>query len=102
MKALRFSSSLPQYALLKALGSRSKRLFYKGPLATVRLADVTEPELPAPDWVKIKTSVCGFCGSDFNLVFLRESLTASPFISYPCTLGHELSGEVVEVGSGVR
>jgi len=45
--------------------------------------------------------MCGFCGTDVNLILLRESPTATPFISFPCTLGHELSGEIVEVGSHV-
>ena len=101
MKALRFSVSVPQYAALMALGRVWRRLYYQGPLATIRLADVPEPELPSDDWLKIKTRVCGFCGSDFNLVFLRDSPTATPFTSFPCTLGHELCGEVVEVGRNV-
>jgi threonine dehydrogenase-like Zn-dependent dehydrogenase len=45
--------------------------------------------------------MCGVCGTDVNLIFLKESLTATPFISFPCTLGHELSGEIVEAGSNV-
>ena len=101
MQALRFFVSVPQYAVLKALGRTGRRLHYQGPLATIRLADVPEPSLPSPDWVKIKTSICGFCGSDLNLILLRESPTATPFTSFPCTLGHEMSGEVIEVGSRV-
>jgi threonine dehydrogenase-like Zn-dependent dehydrogenase len=101
MKALQFSVSVPQYVALKVLGRVSRRLHYGGPLATVRLVDIPEPALPAPDWVKIRTLICGFCGSDINLMLLRDSPTATPFTSFPCTIGHELSGEIVEVGSGV-
>lgn len=101
MQALRFSVSVPQYAALKALGKISRRPYYQGPLATIHLADVPEPSLPSPDWVKIKTSLCGFCGSDLNLILLRESPTATPFTSFPCTLGHEMSGDVVQVGTQV-
>ena len=32
---------------------------------------------------------------------LRDSPTATPFTSFPCTLGHELCGEIIEVGSNV-
>jgi (R,R)-butanediol dehydrogenase/meso-butanediol dehydrogenase/diacetyl reductase len=101
MQALRFSVSVPQYALLKAMGRLSLRPYYQGPMATMRLADVPEPSLPSPDWLKIKTSFCGFCGSDLNLILLRESPTATPFTSFPCTMGHEVSGEVTETGSQV-
>jgi len=101
MKALQFSVSVPQFAALKVLGSINRRLYYDGPLATIRLVDVPEPTLPSSDWVKLRTLTCGVCGTDVNIIFLRESLTATPFISFPCTLGHELSGEIIEVGSNV-
>jgi (R,R)-butanediol dehydrogenase/meso-butanediol dehydrogenase/diacetyl reductase len=101
MKALQFSVSVPKFAALKVLGSINRRLYYDGPLATIRLVDVPEPTLPSSDWVKIRTLMCGVCGTDVNLIFLKESLTATPFISFPCTMGHELSGEIVEVGSNV-
>jgi (R,R)-butanediol dehydrogenase/meso-butanediol dehydrogenase/diacetyl reductase len=102
MKALQFSVSVPQYLALTLLGAINKGLFYSGPLATARLVDMPEPALPSPDWVKVKTLMCGFCGSDLNLILLRESPTASPFSSFPCTMGHEICGEVAEVGSGVQ
>jgi (R,R)-butanediol dehydrogenase/meso-butanediol dehydrogenase/diacetyl reductase len=102
MKALQFSVSVPQFAALKVLGSISKRSYYHGPLATIRLVDVPEPQLPSADWVKIRTHICGFCGSDINLIMLRDSPTATPFTSFPCTLGHELCGEIVDIGSNVE
>jgi len=101
MKALQFSVSVPQFAALKVLGAVRRQLYYQGPLATVRLLEVPEPDLPSPEWVKIKTRACGFCGSDTNLILLKDSPSASPFTSFPCTLGHEFCGEVVEVGSAV-
>lgn len=101
MKALQFSVTVPQFVALKVLGLVSKKLYYEGPLATARLVDVPEPSLPSPEWVKIKNYLCGFCASDLNLILLRDSPTASPFTSFPCTMGHEISGEVVETGSAV-
>jgi len=100
MKALRFSVSVPQYTALKAVG-RLRRLYYAGRLATIRLVEIPEPALPSADWVKIKTLLCGLCGTDMNLIFLRDSPTATPFTSFPCTLGHEICGEVTEVGDNV-
>jgi threonine dehydrogenase-like Zn-dependent dehydrogenase len=101
MKALQFSVSIPQYAALKILGSVNRRLYYRGPLATVKCVDVPEPELPSPQWVKIRTLLCGVCASDLNLLFLRDSPTASPFTSFPCILGHEICGEITAVGPDV-
>ncbi len=101
MQALVFNMTLPQAAILKGLSLARKDLFFDGPLATVRLREVPEPGLPSPDWVKIRTVACGFCGSDLNLILLRESLTASPFSSFPCVMGHEMCGIVAETGAGV-
>jgi (R,R)-butanediol dehydrogenase / meso-butanediol dehydrogenase / diacetyl reductase len=102
MKALQFSVSTAKFLVLKPLGAFFPFLFYKGPLATVKLVDRPEPVLPGPDWVKLRTLLCGFCGSDQSLIFLRDSPTASPFTSFPCILGHELCGEVVEIGAKVE
>jgi len=102
MKALQFSVNVPQWLALKALGPLNRRLFYQGPLATIKLAERPEPELPSPRWVKVKTLMCGFCASDLNLIFLKDSPTASPFTSFPCVLGHEVCGEIVEIGSAVQ
>ena len=101
MKALQFSASAAKFLVLKPLGALFPSLFYKGPLATVKFVDIPEPALPGPNWVKLRTLMCGFCGSDQSLIFLKDSPTASPFTSFPCVLGHELCGEIVEVGKGV-
>ena len=72
-------------------------------LATVPmdLRDIPDPALPADDWVIIKTNLCGICGSDAKQVFMDgdgdSSMTA--MISFPQVLGHEVIGEIVEVGS---
>jgi (R,R)-butanediol dehydrogenase/meso-butanediol dehydrogenase/diacetyl reductase len=101
MKALQFSVSVPQWLALKCLGFVSRKSFYTGLLATVKLADLSEPELPTPEWVKIETLMCGLCASDMSLIFLKESTTASPFTSFPCVIGHEVCGRVAETGSKV-
>jgi (R,R)-butanediol dehydrogenase/meso-butanediol dehydrogenase/diacetyl reductase len=102
MKALQFNVNVPQFLILQVLRPISGSFCYRGPLATVKLVDIPEPTLPSPQWVKIKTKLCGVCGSDINLIFLKDSPTASPFTSFPCVPGHELCGEIVETGSEVE
>ncbi len=72
----------------------------------VRVEEVADPVV-APGTVKVKVKWCGICGSD-----LHEFLGGPIFIpadkphplsgeKAPVVLGHEFSGEVVEVGPGV-
>jgi (R,R)-butanediol dehydrogenase/meso-butanediol dehydrogenase/diacetyl reductase len=74
----------------------------------VRLEDVPEPPKPGPKEVKIKVHWCGICGSDLHEydagpIFIPATaphpLTG---VQAPLILGHEFSGEVVEVGSKVE
>lgn len=53
---------------------------------------------PGPGEVVIKNMVCGVCGTDVH-IFHGEPGSAD--VTPPVVLGHEYSGEVVEVGEGV-
>lgn len=101
MKALLFNVNIPLFAAVQALRPLSERVCYDGPFSTIRLVDHPEPRLPSEEWVKIRTELCGFCGSDLNLIMLKDSPTASPFTSFPCVPGHEVCGAVVEAGARV-
>ena len=101
MKALFFNITVPNYLALQVLGRISRKYYFEGPFATVSLKAVPEPKLPNQEWVKIRVRLCGFCGSDLNLLMVRDSPMASPFTSFPCIFGHELCGDVVETGRGV-
>lgn len=59
------------------------------------ITEVEEPTLPAGDWVKARVRVAGICGTD-----LRHWQKPDPHLSC-CIMGHELAGEVVEVGDDV-
>lgn len=72
----------------------------------VRVEEIQEPKV-IPGTVKIKVKWCGICGSD-----LHEYLGGPIFIpvgqahplsgnTAPVVLGHEFSGEVVEIGENV-
>ena len=101
MKALHLKLDPLRFVILNALRPLSRKFFYRGPFSTVELVDIPEPALPSPEWVKIKTRLCGVCGSDINLMFMNDSPTAMPFTSFPCVPGHEFCGNVVEVGRDV-
>jgi (R,R)-butanediol dehydrogenase/meso-butanediol dehydrogenase/diacetyl reductase len=102
MKALLLNLDPLRFAVHQVLRPISAKFCYTGPFSTLRLADIPEPELPSPEWVKIKIRLCGVCGSDINLIFMKDSPTAMPFTSFPCVPGHELCGDVVETGRDVR
>ncbi len=102
MKALQFNVNVPKFLIIQALRLISGSFCYRGPFSTIKLVNRPEPKLPSPEWVKIKTKLCGVCGSDMNLIFLKDSPTASPFSSFPCVPGHEICGEIVETGREVK
>lgn len=54
--------------------------------------DVQRPQLRA-GWVLIRPRLVGICGSD-----LHAYAGPQPFVSYPFIPGHEMVGEIVEVG----
>jgi L-iditol 2-dehydrogenase len=58
----------------------------------VRLEDLPRPQI-GPGEILMRTEVCGICGSDV-LEWYRIKRA-------PLVLGHEIAGEVVEVGEGV-
>jgi (R,R)-butanediol dehydrogenase/meso-butanediol dehydrogenase/diacetyl reductase len=69
-----------------------KKAVYHG-IRDVRVEDVEEPR-PGPGEVKVRVTYCGICGSDLH-EYLHGPFPLSPF-------GHEVVGEVVEVGDGVE
>jgi len=58
-------------------------------------SDVTVPEVK-PNQIKIKMKRIGVCGSDIHVNHGKH-----PYTSYPVVQGHEVSAEVVEIGSEV-
>ncbi|MFI5398385.1 MAG: zinc-binding dehydrogenase [Candidatus Binatia bacterium] len=103
MLALVFENSLPRQAITRVLSAVSPRAFV-GPLAPIRLKEIPEPRLLGPDWVVIKTDLCGLCGSDYKQVFLNGA-TDNPMtamVSFPHVLGHEVVGRIERIGPAVR
>lgn len=71
-----------------------KALRFYAPL-DLRLEDVEEPT-PAADEIKIRVRNCSTCGTD---VKIRKN--GHPNLSPPRILGHEIAGEIVEIGADV-
>jgi L-iditol 2-dehydrogenase len=101
MKALTFNYSIPKYLLTGVLAPRwPDVIFSSWSLTGVR--EVPEPPLLGPHWVKIKPRLAGLCGSDMSIIRCHESLTLQPFASFPFIFGHEVCGEIAEVGNAVK
>jgi len=100
MRAVTFDVSVPRFLLARALG-RFTRAATLGWMSGLRLGSVSDPELPSADWVKVKVSLCGVCGSDLGNLSYTSSPAMEPFGSFPAVLGHEIVGVVDAVGSGV-
>ncbi len=90
-------------AATRVLGAFSPRAFV-GALAPIRLRELPDPELPADDWVVLRTRLCGICGSDAKQVFMDGGIDnpMTALISFPQVLGHEVVGEVERVGPAVE
>ncbi len=98
MKGVVADISIPRYLATRAAGMLWQPAFWSA-LAPIRLTDLPEPRLPAPDWVKVKVAIGGVCGSDLHLLLLEASPSASVYASMPFVVGHENVGTVVESGS---
>lgn len=59
-----------------------------------READIQKP---GPDQVLVKIKKIGICGSDIHVYHGTH-----PYTSYPVTQGHEVSGQIVELGEYVK
>lgn len=103
MKALVFENNMPRTVATKLLGAINPR-FYVSSLAPMELKEIPDPRLPRPDWVTIRTALCGLCGSDYKQVFLkgRYDNPMTALISFPQVLGHEVVGCIESVGPDVK
>jgi (R,R)-butanediol dehydrogenase/meso-butanediol dehydrogenase/diacetyl reductase len=73
---------------------KAVRLYAAG---DVRFEEIAAPGKAKRGWVRIKTTAAGICGSD-----LHNYRTGQWISRTPSTPGHELTGEVMEVGEGVE
>jgi threonine dehydrogenase-like Zn-dependent dehydrogenase len=103
VRALVVEAGKARLATTKLLSLLTPRAFV-GPTAPIRLREIADPGFPAPDWVVLRTQLCGLCGSDYKQVFLngRMDNPMTALISFPQVLGHEVVGRIDRAGPGVR
>src|SRR5438045_768592 len=88
--ALQYVRALPAFAGVKAAGGRPD--VATSALSMLKLGDVPEPALPAPDWIRVMPSLSGICGSDLAAISGHISRYLDPLTSYPFVPGHEVVG----------
>ena len=71
------------------------RAALKTPDGRFEVREIDPPELPARDWVRVRVRVAGICGTD-----LRHWEKHEPELACH-VMGHEMAGEVVEIGPDV-
>ncbi len=87
----------------KILG-RFWRGAYFSSFAPFQVQNLPRQPLPAANWVRVRNVLAGICGSDLHLIFVDGDFNIAPAAipghtrSYP---GHEVVGEVIEVGDEV-
>jgi threonine dehydrogenase-like Zn-dependent dehydrogenase len=88
VKALQIDRSVLRFAAARLAGALTPGAGATyGPLD---LDDVDPPELPGPDWVRLRPRLAGICGSDLSTVDGTASRYFEPIVSFPFTPGHEV------------
>jgi threonine dehydrogenase-like Zn-dependent dehydrogenase len=66
----------------------------------IKIVDKSIPK-PGPRQVIVKVNACGICGSDVHMAQAQPDgyIYYPGLTAFPCTLGHELSGVVVEAAA---
>jgi len=95
----------PRRVILTQLLGRFWQGAYFSSFAPLQVQNLPRQPLPAPNWVRVRNHLAGVCGSDLHLVYADGDFRIAPAAlpshkhSYP---GHEVVGEVIEVGVGVQ
>ncbi|GAB4567686.1 MAG: zinc-binding dehydrogenase [Anaerolineae bacterium] len=103
MHTLYVELTIPRVLATRAL-ARLWRGAYFSRVSPLQEAQTPTPPLPSPHSVRVRNRLSLICGSDLHLAFAEGDLRVAPGIlpgNQRIYLGHELCGEVVEVGPAV-
>ncbi|MGH9086654.1 MAG: zinc-dependent alcohol dehydrogenase, partial [Acidimicrobiales bacterium] len=97
MRALVFERNVARFAAARLAASLgSGRGAAVGPL---RLVDTEAPDLPGPEWRRVRPLLSGICGSDLATLDGRSSRYFEHLVSFPFVPGHEVVGIVEGAGT---
>ena len=105
MKSVYFEKDIPRILISKFAARNFKGLLYTGLNAVKYDKNLPDPPLPSDDWVRVKNTACGLCGTDVSF-FKATASTNSALEPIPGSkrtfLGHENVGTVTELGAAVK
>ena len=95
----------PKRVILTNLLGRFWRGAYFSSFSPLRVQNSPRQPLPATGWVRVRNRLAGICGSDLHLIYADGDLRVAPAALPGHTttyLGHEVVGEVIEIGDDVQ
>jgi threonine dehydrogenase-like Zn-dependent dehydrogenase len=93
--------SVPRYLTVRTIGRRFRRIA-TGRASMLRYVQTPAPDLPSPQWLRLRPRLSGICGSDLATIAAKGSTYFSPLVSTPFVPGHEVVADVVEIGNDVK
>nr|NIS79781.1 alcohol dehydrogenase catalytic domain-containing protein [Anaerolineales bacterium] len=103
MRAIYVDKKIPRMLAVKALRPLWPSVVWS-PFSPVNVVDLPEPPLPGPRGLRVRNNQCGVCATDLLLLFVQVNPAVAPAALPGSTrfyLGHEVVGEVVELGPKV-
>lgn len=95
----------PRRVILTQILGRIWHGAYFSSFAPLQVQNLPRQSLPAANWVRVRNRLAGICGSDLQMIYVDGDFRIAPAAlpghrsSYP---GHEVVGEVIEVGDEVQ
>lgn len=103
MRFISVDRHLPKMLAVKILGRVWPGVIWT-PLSPVSVAEIDEPTLPGPRWIRVENIQCGICATDLSFLHVEADPAIGP-AALPGNdrfyLGHEVVGRVTEVGRAV-
>jgi len=103
MHTIYFDVNIPKVLVTKALRPMWRGVVWS-PFSPTTVADLPDPALPGPRWIKVRNRVCGIDATDLSVLFVKADPAIAPAAlpgNSRLYLGHEVVSTVTEVGAGV-
>ncbi|MDX1601126.1 MAG: alcohol dehydrogenase catalytic domain-containing protein [Anaerolineales bacterium] len=103
MRAIYVEKNIPRMLAVKALRGVWPDVVWS-PISPANVVDMPDPPLPGARWLRVRNLQCGICASDMSLLYVKADPGVAPAAlpgNQRFYLGHEVVGEVVEVGPQV-